>query len=147
MSLNNYKIAALLATSFICFSSAHAQNIDVLFSNIRSAKGQIVVKVFTDEKGFDEDKPFKTIKFPKSGIVNGEMAGKMNLDPGVYGLALLDDEDNNSKMENNFVGMPKEGFGFSNFYLSGLKKPKFEQFKFALSKDQRLKINMKIRYL
>ncbi|PQJ08792.1 hypothetical protein CJD36_022320 [Flavipsychrobacter stenotrophus] len=71
----------------------------------------------------------------------------MNLEPGVYGFALLDDENGNGTMDYNMFGMPKEGFGFSDFYLSGLKKPNFDQFKFTLRDHQQLKINMTLRYL
>jgi uncharacterized protein (DUF2141 family) len=147
MSPNSHRIIALITLLFTFIANAQAQNIEVLFSGIRSTRGQIVVKVFVDEKGFDDDKPVKILKFNKQGAVNGEKIEKFNLDPGVYGLALLDDENSNSEMEYNFIGMPKEGFGFSNFYLSGLKKPKFDQFKFTLNKEQKLRINMKIRYL
>ena len=131
----------------ICISGIQAQNIEVLFTGIRETKGQIIVKVFADDKGFQADKEIKTFKFRKADIINGEMIAKLNLDPGVYGFALLDDENWNSEMDYGFFGLPDEGFGFSNFYLSGLKRPKFEMFKFTLTKNQKLKINMKIRYM
>src|SRR4051812_30400738 len=147
MSSDKRKIWSLLVLVFTCITNGHAQNIEVLFTGIRSKQGQIQVKIFTDDKSFQDDKPIRTLKFNKHAVVNGQMTGKFSLDPGTYGLALLDDENNNSEMEYNLIGMPKEGFGFSNFYLTGLKKPRFEQFRFTLNKDQKLNINMKIRYL
>lgn len=138
---------SLIILLLIGTSHAHAQNIEILFSGIRSAKGQIIVKIFTDDKGFDDDKPVKKIMFPKQGITGGEMRGKLHLDPGTYGFALLDDENSTGVMEYNFVGMPKEGFGFSNFYLTGMKKPHYEQFKFVLGREERRTITMKLRYL
>ncbi len=72
---------------------------------------------------------------------------KFNLEPGTYGLALLDDENYDSKMNYSFLGMPVDGFGFSNYYLSGMSKPKFESFKFTISKDSKLKIETKFRYM
>ena len=126
-------------------TSASAQTVLMRFSGIRSAKGQIIVKVYTDDKSFEDNKPIKTVKFAKRGT--GTLAATIDLEPGTYGFALLDDEDGNTKKEYNMVGMPKEGFGFSDFYLTGLKKPKFEQFKFTLSPNQKKNIEMKIRYL
>jgi uncharacterized protein (DUF2141 family) len=146
-SLHTRRVISLLVLLFICVTAVHAQNIEVLFTDIRSTRGQIVVKIFKDDKSFQDDKPYKTVKFNKNSVANGSMSGKLTLDPGIYGFALLDDENGDNEMENNFVGMPKEGFGFSNFYLTGLRKPKFEEFKFLLNKDQKLNINMKIRYL
>jgi uncharacterized protein (DUF2141 family) len=42
--------------------------------------------------------------------------------------------------------LPKEGFAFSDFYLSGLKRPKFEDFDFVLKQEQKT-VEMKLRYL
>lgn len=147
LSYKKISLLLLSAVSLLCSIKASAQNVEILFTGIESNRGQIIVKIFTDEKSFQEDKGVKAVKFSKSTVVNGQMTGKLILDAGVYGFALLDDENSNGTMEYNMFGMPKEGFGFSNFYLSGLKKPKFEQFKFTLGKNQQMKVNMKLRYL
>lgn len=127
--------------------AAYAQNIQIQFTGIRSPKGQIVVKIYENDKSFEDDKPCKTVKFPKQGITNGQMNSAISLPPGTYGFALLDDENGNSRMEYNLVGMPKEGFGFSDFYLTGFKKPQFHQFKFTLAPNRTMNITMKVRYL
>jgi uncharacterized protein (DUF2141 family) len=75
------------------------------------------------------------------------MTVQFALEPGVYGLCLLDDENNNGKMEYNFLGMPKEGFGFSDHYHTGITKPKFDSFKFTLSKNQDKDVTIKVRYI
>ena len=142
------KLASLLSIAMLIGTQTlHAQNIEILFTGIASARGQIIVKIFTDEKNFKDDKAYKAVRFKKSEVANGALTGKLTLEPGIYGFALLDDEDGNGVMEYNMFGLPKEGFGFSNFYLTGMKKPKFEQFKFTLGKNQQLKVSMKLRYL
>lgn len=146
-STNKYRILFLFLSLFTCFKNTQAQNIDILFSGVRSTAGQIIVKIFIDDKGFQEDRAHKTVKFKKVGVTNGVMAVNLSLDPGIYGFALLDDENYSNSMNYGFFGLPDEGFGFSNFYLTGLKKPKFDHFKFTLNKDQKLLIQMKIRYL
>jgi uncharacterized protein (DUF2141 family) len=75
------------------------------------------------------------------------MTVNFSLGPGVYGFALLDDESNNGHMDYNFIGLHDEGFGFSNFYLTGLNRPKFDLFKLTVHPDQGQKVLMKIRYL
>ena len=114
---------------------------------IRSTEGQMIINIFTTEKNFDEGKPIKRVKFKKKNIVSGVMVSNFDLEPGVYGFCLIDDENNDNDINYGLFGIPKEGFGFSNFYLSGLRKPKFELFKFTVSKDQRQKVYMKIRYM
>jgi len=68
------------------------------------------------------------------------------LDAGIYGITLLDDENSNDKMDKSFIGMPKEGFGFSNFFMEKLKKPSFEDFKIQLKNDN-AKIDIKVKYI
>ncbi|MCU0361155.1 MAG: DUF2141 domain-containing protein [Bacteroidia bacterium] len=126
---------------------AIAQNLEVVFSGIRSNLGQIVLSVYTNEQGFDKDIPLKRLTYKKTQLKNGEITVTLNLPPGTYGLAMMDDENNNNEMNYNMFGIPKEGFGFSNYYLTGLFKPKFEVFKFTVLKDQKQKVQMKIRYM
>ncbi len=124
-----------------------AQNIEVLISGIRAKSGQIQLKVYKDDKGFQADVHYKYFVYRKDQVRNGNLLVKFSLEPGVYGFALLDDENADGIMNYNFIGMPKEGFGFSNFYLTGFSKPKFEAFKFTVQPNQQYKVTMKIRYV
>lgn len=138
---------ALLFLFVIGIGPLKAQNIEILFKEIRSTKGQIVVKIYIDDKSFQDDKPIKILKYNKAAMLNKEMSVKFELAAGTYGLALMDDENSNNDMDYGFLGMPDEGFGFSNYYLTGLFKPKFNDFKFTVNKDQKQKVLMKIKYL
>lgn len=142
-----WRICNTIVALFLFSLSAKAQNVEIVFTNIRSGSGQIRMQVYQDSKSFDEDKPAKVFKFPKKDIVQGIMVAKINLEPGTYGFALVDDENLNNEMDFNILSIPKEGFGFSNFYLSGFKRPKFEMFKFVIEKNQKVRVNMKIRYM
>jgi uncharacterized protein (DUF2141 family) len=124
-----------------------AQNIEVLITGIRSTKGQLIIKIYQDNKSFQDDTPVLVKKLDKNGISDGQITFKISLGTGTYGFALLDDENNDNEMNYSFAGMPKEGFAFSNFYLSGLSRPDFDEFKFVVSKNQTQKILMKIRYM
>ena len=143
----NYKPLGLLISMFMWYGVLNAQTIEVVFTDIRSTQGQIKLDIFLDEESFKAEKPLTSLKFKKTTMVNGEMKVKFNLGPGTYGFALLDDENNNGEMNYNFVGMPKEGFGFSNYYLTKLSRPKFDEFKFTTVKGQSYKILMKLKYM
>lgn len=147
LSNNKHKRIYFLLLFFIGFLTIKAQNIEVIITGIRSAKGQIVIGIFRDNKSFQEEKPFMRKKFKKCEISNGQMIVKFGLEPGTYGFSLLDDENNDDKMNYNFLGIPKEGFGFSDYYHTGLTRPKFDVFKFVLNKNQNQKILMKIKYM
>jgi uncharacterized protein (DUF2141 family) len=125
----------------------NAQDVEVVITGLRNTKGQIVIGVFKDNETFKIEKSFLEKRFIKKDIKNREMRVHFTIEPGIYGLSLLDDENSNGLMEYNFLGIPKEGFGFSDYYHSGFTKPKFDSFKFTLAKDQTKRITVRIRYM
>lgn len=126
--------------------AAIAQNVSLTVTGMRSKKGDLCVSVFKDNQSFKDNKPSTRLKFAKSAAQGGNMRINLTLPPGTYGIAMLDDENGNGKMDNNMVGMPKEGFGFSNFYLSGLSRPSFDDFRFEV-KSSPVTLNGKLRFL
>jgi uncharacterized protein (DUF2141 family) len=131
----------------LVFTNLNAQNVEVIIKGIRSEKGSIGIGVFKDDPTFKKEEPFMNKVFVKSGISNREMKVQFSLEPGIYGFALLDDENSNGLMEYNFLGIPKEGFGFSEYYHKGLTKPKFDSFKFKIEPNQKRTITVRIRYM
>ena len=139
-------VITLFALSAIFLSNkVHAQQVSAEVTNLRSSKGTIVFSVFNDEQSYDKLKPHKKFVFDKKRVADGRISFNLGLPPGNYGITILDDENDNGKMDNNFIGMPKEGFGFSNFFMEKLKKPNFEDFKISVKSAD--KITFKIKYL
>lgn len=129
--------------------NVYSQEVPVKFEidNLRNTDGSVVVSVYKDANSFDEGIPeFRKTIDKKENMENGSFKAQVLLSPGVYGLVFLDDENNDGAMNNSFIGVPKEGFGFSNFYLSGFKKPKFSDFSFTLTEKTET-LQVKLRYL
>lgn len=134
-------IFVVIATSFI-----QAQSITLKVSNIRNTKGQIKVAFFTTAREYEIEKPKYMRIVSKSTIKNGELTATFkDIPAGKYGMAVLDDENGNSLMDYS-VWMPVEGFGFSDYYHTGLTKPDFEDFTFTLGKEDKI-IKTKLRYI
>ena len=79
-------------------------------------------------------------------MANGSLVLNWQIEPGIYGMTLLDDENQNTEMDKNLIGVPKEGFGFSDFYLEKLKAPSFNEFKTEI-KSEGNKIQIKVKYM
>ena len=136
---------------FVCLllftvADLSGQNIEVTVTGIRSEKGQIAIGIFLDEESFRREEAYLEMQFPKKDIRDGVMTVNFSLEPGIYGLSLLDDENSNKKMEYNFLGIPKEGFGFSGYYHTGITRPKFDDFRFTVVQAQDMKVTVKMRY-
>jgi uncharacterized protein (DUF2141 family) len=123
------------------------QNVEVTITAIRNSEGQMVIGVFRDDESFRKEQSYLELRYSKKDVSNGEMKVQFTIPPGTYGISILDDETGNGIMEYNFLGMPKEGFGFSDYYHTGLTLPKFDAFKFDLGEGQKKSINIRIRYI
>jgi uncharacterized protein (DUF2141 family) len=139
---------AILVIAMLSMNSAasYAQNIMITITGIKSNKGKVIVSVFKDNESFKNEKPAAIFPFSKSALSDGTLKVNLTLEPGIYGLAMFDDQNSNGRMEKNFLHIPKEGFGFSNFYLSGMRRPVFDDFKFEV-KNALVIIQSKLRYL
>lgn len=69
--------------------------------------------VFASPKGWPEDIADSIVH---GGVpIDGRQAQlTFQVPPGRYAVAVLDDENSNMKLDRNFLGIPIEGFGFSN---------------------------------
>ena len=116
-----------------------------MINNLRNKKGRIQVQIYTDQESFAKEKPWKSSYISKKNSVNNSLTHKISgFSSGVYGVALLDDENSDTKMDYGWF-MPKEGFGFSDYYHTSWSRPTFHDFKFHLKENK--EVIMKVRYL
>ena len=67
----------------------------------------------------------------------------IDLPEGIYAIALFVDANKNLKIDKNFLGIPKEQFGFSNNAMGKLSAPSFEQAKFRVEGNTVQNIKLK----
>lgn len=134
-------LISIIASCTISF----AQSVTLEIKNIRGQEGLLLVSVFENQEQFDDEIPAKTIKVDKSNISSGQTEVKLALKPGVYGITVLDDEDNSKDMTYRFGVYPLEGVGFSGYKLSGMTKPEFSDFDFSVNTENQ-KLVAEIKY-
>jgi uncharacterized protein (DUF2141 family) len=135
----------IIISSYSVKSPVATYSISIDITNIRNTKGTIQLEVFRSQKEFAAETAYKTYLISKKDVSGKTISYVITgLPPGTYGLALLDDENENKKMDYSW-GYPKEGFGFSDYYHTGWSKPTFEDFKLDINGDKA--VAMKIRYM
>ena len=65
--------------------------------------------------------------------------------PGTYAISVFHDANENGKLDSNFAGIPKEGFGFSNNAMGMFGPPSFGEAKFAFEGEKKIEITLKYR--
>lgn len=125
--------------------TAEKPRVIIEITNIRDADGKIGIGVYTSQENFEKEVELFSRSFSKSGMKDGSLTTEVSLAPGTYGIALLDDEDSDGEMDYGLM-LPDEGFGFSNYYHSGLSRPDFEDFNFEVGSET-MKVKIKVKYM
>ena len=139
----------LLITLILFFSVSEIQNempLTISIAEMNSKEGNIVLAVYTSHRSYKDNEPLKKHVFPKQdNMQNGVFKCTIELPEGQYGIAFHDDENADGKMNYNIIGIPKEGYGYSNFYHSGIFPPKYADFEFTFNKNTS-NLDIKLRY-
>lgn len=123
-----------------------AQTLDVHIVNILNTKGQLCIAIFCNEADFKAEKPFWETKCQKGLVENGNFNIETPIKAGKYGISVLDDENQNGKMDYKLFRIPREGFGFSNYYQKGISKPSLDDFSFVVEKNETKLITIRMTY-
>jgi uncharacterized protein (DUF2141 family) len=99
--------------------------LNVHVDGFRNQKGEAGLSIFNSADGWPEnnDKALQHGPHPFTGTAT---IITLQIPPGRYAVAILHDENSNHKMDRNFIGIPKEGFGFSNNPHAFLTPPSFD---------------------
>lgn len=139
-------IAFLLLLTQFSFIENTEQGIKVSVYNIRNNKGNILVSLFKDGNGFPDD-PEKVVKRIKLSIADNRAEVVFtNLPAGTYAVAILHDENNDLKLNKNLLGIPKEGFGFSNNVMGTFGPPSFTKAGFQHQAGRLTQVNIRTKY-
>ncbi len=83
-----------------------------------------------DRAGYDTDKEVAFADVP--AIVGTTVVTLRDIAPGEYGVMVYQDLNSNDKVDSNFLGIPREPYGFSRDAKPFLSKPGFDDVKFTL---------------
>jgi uncharacterized protein (DUF2141 family) len=129
-STSFFLVAGLLAA--LANAPVSAAELTVHLHGIRAQTGLLKVAVVDSQDAWDG----------KAAPVHGEGAPPQgedasfifkNLKPGSYAVMITHDENGNGKLDTNVVGMPLEGYGFSN-NPQVMRKPTWDEARLEIGK-------------
>jgi len=110
-------------------------DISVQLSNLEKGMGSVNVALFDKAEDFT-DNPYKTLRQKLKTGQSGASLTFEDVPPGTYAIAVYQDTNDNGEFDTNFVGIPKEPYGFSNNYRPTMSSPSFDKAKFDLSGEK-----------
>lgn len=145
----NYKISFLvlcLVIPFSLFSGIKENSLTINITNLHNNNGHVLLSLFKDGKGFpdDADKAYRKVKL---SIANKTSSVSFpGLPSGTYAIAILHDENDDQKMNTNMLGIPKEGYGFSNNAMGLFGPPSFSKASFNYSSGEARTVSIRTKY-
>jgi uncharacterized protein (DUF2141 family) len=116
--------ANLPAVAFAQSSSCPGIHVKVL--NIRNSTGTVDCALFDSPGGFPTEFLLSATNVMVIKVRHTEARCDFeDIPPGTYALAVIHDENMNGKLDTNWLGIPKEGYGFSNDAKALLGAPSF----------------------
>ena len=116
--------------------------LEVTVTGIRSASGHVLVAVCDRATFLQETCRYRGRAPAAVGSVVVRVEG---IPPGTYAAQAYADENDNRRIDRNFLGMPTEGIGFSNDAPMRFGPPAFADAAFTLG-PQGGRISLALRY-
>tara|TARA_B100000780_G_scaffold80709_1_gene54975 strand:- start:5105 stop:5521 length:417 start_codon:yes stop_codon:yes gene_type:complete len=116
-------------------------------SNIQS-EGNLMIAVWSDSNSWNNNTKNSLgqlvgFKYSfKEKVKKGKFSTVIKLLKDNYFISILLDENFNNKMDKNFIGIPKEQYGFSTKKKIRFRKPDYDEGSFKFFKDSTLNIEL-----
>jgi len=122
----------LLSQTAINAQDVNGQQITVKVENLESNKGHIYMSLYNTETSFLS----KGYKSNISSIESNSCTVIFKDVPkGTYAISFFHDENENKKMDTNFLGIPSEDYGCSNNATGFMGPPRWDDAKFVVKNE------------
>lgn len=138
-----FSIYIILSTTYLLKAQG---TLVVTITGLANNKGICKTCLFNNATSFEDEtnkKPFTCTALPIKD--KKAEATFSNIPAGTYAILVFHDVNQNNKMDVNFLGIPKEGYGASKNKLPFASAPTFKDNQFTVADQANCSINIKIR--
>ena len=116
--------------------------LEITVVNLSDSEGPVRIAIDTEETWFVKDaEPIRNYTVFRDG--DQATLRIDDLEPGVYAVRLYHDEDNDGELNTNFLGIPKEPYGFSGKKTNRMRPRSFDYAQFTLDEPMELTITLR----
>lgn len=122
-------------------STAVKFNLTIKIAGFESDDGSAMVALVNSQKSWQSEGASFKNAIPK--IEKKRVILVFNeLPKGTYGVKVYHDENDNRKLDSNFIGIPKEAYGFSNNARGNFGPADWQDAKFEVTEDKEIIIKV-----
>ncbi|MCE2572409.1 DUF2141 domain-containing protein [Motilimonas eburnea] len=121
----------LLLLTLLFTGNVFAANITVTINNIANSQGDIRLALFDKGEKFPAAPAMQSLIVTEFTPPNAS-ATFSDIPMGTYAIAIMHDQDQDEKLGTNFLGIPTEGYGFSNDAEANFGPPPFAEAAFEV---------------
>jgi len=141
-----FAVLVLTHLPTVVFAQTSCPGIHVKILNIRNSTGTVDCALFESPEGF----PTEVLRSATNIMVIKVRHTQARCDfedipPGKYALAVIHDENMNGKLDTTGLGLPTEGYGFSNDVKGLFGAPAFSAASFAYD-GRNLDLTISLQY-
>jgi uncharacterized protein (DUF2141 family) len=130
----------------ISFAQSPCPGIHVKILDIRNSTGAVACALFEAPVGF----PAEFLRYATNIMMikirdTQARCDFLDIPPGTYALAVIHDENMDGKLGTNWLGVPREGYGFSNDAKASMSAPSFKAASFSYD-GQNLDLTIRLNY-
>ena len=140
-SASSLILAAISSLSLMVVMSqqAVAADLTVNISDVIQGKGHVMVGLYSGAEAFNQGKASFGTRVKADN--EQEQVVFKDLAAGEYAIKIYQDENSNQKLDFNFIGIPKEGYGYSN-NVGRFGRPKYQEAKFTVEEKTEVQIEL-----
>ena len=136
--------SVLISGTGKCGSKRLLRILDLEVVNVRAGEGVLRIVLYDSESSYrDGDQiPFRSITVPadREEHMTLQIEG---VPPGRYAFIIYQDLNGNDDIDSNFIGWPKEPFGFSNNPPIRFGPPSFKKTSFEVTHNQHVRVELR----
>jgi len=121
-------------------SSAQNVTLTIKITGIEKLAGKVRVGIYNNAANFPVEG--KELKHVIIDVTAKTLTCTFTVPAGYYAIAMYQDENMDGEINKNFLGIPKEKFGFSNNIKPKLSAPSFDETKINLTKNMTIEIKL-----
>lgn len=115
--------------------------VQVTLSNVKPGEGNLRVGLFNENNYLNTPVEGKLVKATSETVV----LAFENVREGSYAVSVIHDTNDNGELDKTKLGIPKEGFAFSNNVMGKKGPPSYDKARFDVA-GSTVKLELKMRY-